>query len=123
MVPGTYNITIYRGGTFTIECTALDGVGLINFETLYDSALMYIQPAWLNIDDTMPAEPLLILSTDNNRIVFNGTELTVHLTSDETRELTFSSGVYNLKLISHGTEIVEDIFLEGEVNVKWSPTP
>ena len=123
MTPATYNITIYRGGTFNIECTSYDEVGFINFEELYDSALMYVQPAWLNIDDPIPTEPLLILSTDNNRILFNGTELTLHLASSETRELSFSSGVYNLKLISNGAEVIEDIFLEGEVTIKWSPTP
>lgn len=123
MIPGDYDITIYKGGTFTIELTANDGVSLINFNDLYDSALMYVQHAWLGSDEPTPTEPLLTLSTANDRIVFNNTICKLHIPASITKTLTFSSGVYSLKLIKSGTETVEDIILQGEVIVKGGPTP
>jgi len=124
MVPGVYNITIQRGGTFHIELTGTDNVGaLIPFGSLYDSALMYIQRAWLNAADAMPEEPLFTLSTADGSITMEDTVITLHLAASVTRTLPFVSGVYSLKLIADGTETIEDVLVKGTVTVENGPTP
>jgi len=124
MVPGVYNITIQRGGTFHIELTGSDSVGLIPFGSTYTSALMYIQRAWLNAADPMPEEPLFTLSTDDGTITIEDTVITLHLSAAVTRTLPFVSGVYSLKLIATGgAETIEDVLLKGTVTVENGPTP
>lgn len=123
MTPGTYNnMTIYKGGTFTVELTGTDSVGLINFESVYDSALMHVQPAWIGVDDENLPEPLFELSTANGMITFDGTTIRLVIPASVTRTLTFASGVYSLKLIIDGVEPVEDILLRGILNVENGPT-
>lgn len=123
MIPAEYDITIYKGGTFIIELTGTDAVGLINFGALYDSALMYIQHAWIGVNDPMPAEPLFILSTANGRIIIDGTKITLKIPASVTKTINFASGVYSLKLIKGGAEPIEDIMLKGLVSVENGATP
>ena len=123
MVPGKYDITIYRGGTFHIEATGSDKFGQINFASTYASAKMYIQRAWFNTNDSLPSEPLYEFSTENGIITLGSEVVTLHIAAPGTWSLPFNSGVYNLKLITADAEPIEDIFLEGVITVKSGATP
>lgn len=123
MVPGRYDLTIYRGGTLSVNITASDKDGPIDFGMVYAEAKMFIQKAWYSSVDEIPEQPLFELSTDNGYIIINGTILTLQLPSPVTLGLPFTQGVYDIKLIINQPELIADYLLYGMVNVKSGATP
>jgi len=129
MVPGIYNITIYRGGTFRIDITATDTVGLINFSTSYNRAKMYIQSAWINTGDDIPINPLYELTSANGQIMIIGNTVSLFIPATMTTALPFTSGVYNLMLIlddellgGNPNDPIQDIILKGNITVESGAT-
>ena len=118
MVPGIYNITIYRGGTFEIDLSAKDTAGDISFSEIYTKAELHIYEAWLTSVDPDLATPLYTLSTEDGTITIMGTIVRLFLSAEITAALPFISGVYRLKLIVDGIDPIVDFFLEGSVKVK-----
>ncbi len=120
MVPGKYNITVYRGSTWSVGIEAAD---VNNVSTDFDIDYMdnggfmrmHVRPAWQKT--TTSAAPLLELTTANNRIVVTGTLITLTLTAAETEALTFESGQYDLELVSGDAEPVVDKILYGSFTV------
>jgi len=117
MTPGNYNITIFRGGTFDIELTASDLNGSINFSETYTAAELNIYDAWWDADDNMP-EPLFEMTTGNGMITILGLSIKLHVPAGFTQGMSFTSGVYQLKLITDGPIPIVDYFLVGNVTVK-----
>lgn len=117
MTPGTYNITIYRGGTFDIELTGSDADGSIIFSETYTTAALNIYEAWWDDDDVMPP-PLFEMTTTNGMITIAGASIKLHVPAEFTQSMTFNSGVYQLKLITDGIIPIVDYFLVGSVTVK-----
>ena len=118
MVPGKYNMTIFRGGTFDIGITSSDKNGAINFGETYTSASMRIYRGWLtNLDDD-PDDYLFELSTDNGMIVIAGTTIQLNIPASVTQSMSFESGVYLLKLVVDGFDPIVDPFLKGIIKVE-----
>jgi len=117
MTPGTYNISIFRGGTFDIELTGSDKNGPINFGATYTAAELNIYEAWWDDDDTMPPS-IFEMTTGNGMIVIVGASIKLHVPAEITSGITFNSGVYQLKLITDGVIPIVDYFLVGKVTVK-----
>jgi hypothetical protein len=100
MVPGNYDITIYRGGTFSVGINAENAAGVaIDFST-YDSVRMQIRPAWIKKHGNSPMVPLLELTTDNGGIEVVTTTLTMFISAADTAALTFNEGRYDLELVT-----------------------
>ena len=118
MVPGRYNITIFRGGTFDVNISATDDNGTIDFGTTYTSAEMLIYRAWLTNLDENPDNFLFKLSTDNGMIVIAGTSIHLNIPATVTKSLSFESGVYLLKLIVDGFDPIVDPFLRGSIKIE-----
>lgn len=118
MVPGKYNITVFRGGTFDISLSATDDNGPIDFGVTYTSAEMRIYRAWLNNIDENPDNFLFELTTDNGMIVIAGTSIHLSIPAIVTQSLSFESGVYLLKLIVDGFNPIVDPFLRGSLKVE-----
>lgn len=118
MIPGNYNMHIYRGGTFSVDLTATDSDGDITFSDTYTSAWMGIYHAWLDDDDQVPATPLMELTTQNGLIILNQKVITLELPASVTATLSFVSGVYLIKLIVGGPNPIVDPFLKGRVLIE-----
>lgn len=118
MVPGKYDITVYRGGTFDVKLSAKDSNGDINFSSVYNSAVLRIYRAWITDLDDNPNNYLYELSTGNGMIELNGTAIHLHIPATVTQTFDFESGVYLLKLIVTGIDPIVDPFLEGRVKIK-----
>lgn len=118
MMPGKYNMTIFRGGTFDVSLKAKDLNGDVNFSDTYTSAAMHIYKAWLtNLDDS-PDNFLFELSTENGMITISNTVIGLHIPASVTRTMTFESGIYLLKLIVDGADPIIDPFLHGELKIE-----
>jgi len=127
MVPGKYDITIYRGSTWTITVTAKNAADVdIDFATSYvdipsaglGDIRMQIRPIWNN--DPIPSgEALLELTLANARIALAGSNLNIVLTLDAetTAALEFNTGKYELELVTGDTTSVVDKLLYGDVTV------
>lgn len=127
MVPGKYDITIYRGSTWTITINAENAQGIdIDFATSYvdnpgaglGDIRMQIRPIW----ETGPipeGDALLELTIANARIVLEGANLNLVLTLNaaDTAALTFNTGKYELELVTGDTVPVVDKLLYGDVTV------
>ena len=126
MVPGNYDITIYRGGTFEISVEAENAVGVsTDFAATYDSARLQVRPAWNKKLSTNPAA-LLELTTANGGILIESatpTTLTLYISAADTAALLFDEGRYDLELVVAAvvspTPAVEkvDKILTGKVSV------
>lgn len=100
MVPGKYDITIYRGSTFEIGIGAENSVGVaIDFAAVYDSMRLQIRPSWSKKQSATPPGALLELTTANGGIVVATTLITLYITAAATAALTFNEGQYDLELI------------------------
>ena len=118
MVPGYYDMTIYRGGTFEIDFSAKDDDGDISFAETYNKAELVIYEAWFTTVDPTPPVPLYTLSTEDGTIVIAGTIVRVHLPAAITLGLPLVSGVYRMRLIVDGPDPIIDPFMEGAITIK-----
>ena len=119
MVPGKYDITIYRGGTFeiVIESESAQGVAT-DFAATYDSARLQVRPAWNKKLGTNPPAALLELTTANGGIVVATTTLTLYISAADTAALTFNEGRYDLELVVTTAGVIRvDKILTGLVSV------
>jgi hypothetical protein len=117
MTAGKYNITIEQGATFTLPITISDD-GVLRDLTGY-TARMKIKET---VDDIAV---LLSLTTENGRItiaadqVTDKGELSLLVTAADTAALDFTSGVYDLEIIS-GSTVTR--VLEGKVKLSLEVT-
>jgi len=125
MIPGKYNIDIWRGATWSISLQA----DAVDFAT-YDEIRMQIRPPWIKGMPTQPA--LLELSLENGRITLENGNLTVKLevSAADTGALDFDEGIYDLEFVKHAApeanpaipvEIVDKL-IYGKVSVKGEVT-
>jgi hypothetical protein len=108
--PGRYNITVYKGTTFTLAPIWKIGGYAVNL-TGY-SAKMQVRAA-------TDASVLVELSTDNGKIVITPAlgKLTLTLTAAQTTALTSGKYFYDLNLTASDatvTKILEGVFLVNE---------
>ena len=100
MVPGKYNIVIYRGGTWGVSVEAENAVAVgYDFSTNYDLIRMQIRPPWIKGIPVKP--PLLELTVENGRITITnaGMLLVLSISAADTAVMTFNEGVYELELV------------------------
>ena len=100
MIPGKYDIDVYRGGTFesgTISRT-IDDVPL-NFAA-YDSITLRVKQAWKHVGVLDTDTVLLTLSSTDGDITISDDELSISITISVTEvdALTFEAGRYFLDL-------------------------
>lgn len=117
MIPGNYNITIYRGGTWSINVAASDGVTPLNLAATYANIRMQIRPAWTVKPGDAKGNPLFELSLANGRITLTETGLKLTISATDTAKLAFNSGVYDLEMITDDVVPVVDKLLYGTVKV------
>jgi len=101
MIPGKYDITIYKGGTFSTSFTSENSLGVpMNFG-VYDKIRMQIRPTWAKLPYT--ETPLMDFTVANGRIVrpADGLSLELNIAAADTEILTFKDGKYGLELIKH----------------------
>jgi hypothetical protein len=124
MIPAEYDITIYRGATFSLPMSYTDGDGLVNFQGTYTGARMQIRPAVLNVPDAEvpPDDPAFDLSTANGKLIMLSTALTISLSAADTAALPLVNGVYDLELYITATPEIVDKFLYGKITVKGEVT-
>jgi len=123
MVPGEYDIKIYRGSTWSITISAVDAVGVdTNFATNYitDGGLirMQIRPEW--VKKPIPeGSALFELTIANGRIELQSGDEEVKLTisAADTAALKFNSDRYDLELVTGDGVPVVDKILYGKVTV------
>ena len=125
MIPGKYNINIWRGSTWNpgVQQERLDFAS-------YDEIRMQIRPPFVKGIPTKPA--LLELSLANGRITLEDSNQILRLTisAADTKKLPFDEGVYDLELVKHVdldatppiTEETVDKFLYGKVTVHGEQT-
>jgi hypothetical protein len=119
MVPGKYDITIHRGGTWSISIEAKNEQDVAtNFDTAYDRMRMQIRPAWRQ-NPIPTGQPLLSLTTENGRITTqnNGTQIVLTISAVDTAKLEFNAGQYELELVKDGDPEIVDKILYGSVYV------
>lgn len=122
MIPGIYNITIYKGSTFSITLEAKDANDDPIVFDEYDSMRMQIRAPFIKGIPTGAA--LLELTTANNRIslLSEDTQILLTINAATTRTLTFKEGVYDLELIKNAvvdpaTDEIIDKLIRGSVTV------
>jgi hypothetical protein len=131
MIPGKYDIEIYRGSTWTINVSKRDANDIyLNFEDAYinqpaaglGEIRMYIRPAWRGRPGDVKPEPLLELTTANGRITVSTTVLTLTIPASVTETLSFIEGLYDIECVTGDAEPVVDKILAGSVAVKDEST-
>ena len=97
MIPGKYDIIIWKGGTLKIILNA-DGLDF----NVYDEIRMQVRPPWTN-GKPVSQSPLLLLNKTNGRIAVSddGLSLTLTVTADETAAFVFNGGIYDLELVQN----------------------
>jgi hypothetical protein len=121
MIPGRYNITVYKGTTYTNTITALSQENGVTVDfSKYTNLRLQVREPWMN-EYQSSTTPLLEMTTENGRlsIVNNGLAIQLLLDSEETTALTFNSGVYALELVEmvEGLPDVVDPILIGSFSV------
>lgn len=132
MIPGEYDITIYRGSTWEINVSKKDANDVyVDFEADYinqptpdaGKIEMHIRPAWQGKPRIPKLEtPLLSLTIANGRISAAATVLTLTLPASVTKDLDFNSGSYDVELVTGDAEPVVDKLIFGQVTVKDEKT-
>ncbi len=132
MIPGEYDITIYRGSTWTINVSKKDSNDVyVDFETDYinqptpdaGKIEMHIRPAWQGKPRTPKLDtPLLSLSIATGEITAATTVLTFTLAADVTKNLDFNTGSYDVELVTGDATPVVDKLIFGLVTVKDEKT-
>jgi hypothetical protein len=118
MTPGTYDIKIQKGATFSNSIQATDDSGALNFGVMYTRAELAVWPSWV-VQKGISGLPLLTLTTESGHITLAGEVLTLQMDLTETGALAFKEGAYELKLINTGvTPTVADKLLFGKFLVK-----
>lgn len=97
MIPGKYDIVMWRGSTWEISLNA-DGLDF----SIYDEIRMHVRPPWTG-GKPVSQPPLLLLDKDNGRAVVSADGLTLTLTvsAADAQALTFDSGIYDLELVQN----------------------
>lgn len=123
MTPGEYDMTIFRGKTWSRTFTATVGGSAVDFETDYDGARMQVRPAILNEPEDTVEDPLIEFTTEDGQIVLDGTSLILTIPAAVSAAMDFRTGVYDLELYS-GTDDAEvvDGLLYGKFEVKGEAT-
>lgn len=132
MIPGKYDFTIYRGGTWSITLTAKDDNGTPKDFSKYDEIIMQIRPAW--VKNAQSTSPLFTVSLANGRVTTTEVsvtdeetgevttyiyELTFTISAADTAALAFNSGRYEIDLINNSENpVVVDKILYGTVKVE-----
>ena len=115
ITPGSWNLTIYQGGTFTYTITWTDqNNALINL-TGYAAELK----ARSSISDTLP---FLDMTSSNGQITLGGAAgtVTLTLTASQTAALPLGTGVYDLKMTSPSGN--QDFLLQGSLTIQLMST-
>jgi hypothetical protein len=117
MVPGKYNINIFRGSTWSIHLGASDGITGVDFAATYAIIRIQVRPAWTVKPSDATGTPLFELSLVNGRIVTDATGMTLTISAQDTAKLSFNSGVYELEMTTDDPVPVVDKLLYGTVTV------
>ena len=122
MIPGKYNINIWRGSTWSVAIQQ----DSLDFSD-YDEIRMQIRPPFIKGIPVKAA--LLELTLDNDRITLENSNQTLRLTisAETTEEFSFNEGVYDLEMVKHinGVDIFEEVvdkLLYGKVTVQGEQT-
>lgn len=122
MIPGKYNINIWRGSTWSVAIQQ----DSLDFSD-YDEIRMQIRPPFIKGIPVKAA--LLELTLDNGRITLENSNQTLRLTisAETTEEFSFNEGVYDLEMVKHinGVDIFEEVvdkLLYGKVTVQGEQT-
>ena len=126
MIPGKYDIVMWRGSTWEISLNA-DGLDF----SIYDEIHMHVRPPWTG-GKPVAQPPLLLLDKDNGRIVVSagGLTLTLTVSAADTQALTFDSGIYDLEMVRNADltanppvpERIVDKLIYGTVTIKSEVT-
>ena len=97
MIPGKYDIVLWKGSTWEISLNA-DGLDF----SIYDEIHMQVRPPWTG-GKPVSQPPLLLLDKDNGRIVVadDGQTLTLAISAADSQALTFDRGIYDLELVQN----------------------
>ena len=119
MKPGKYNITIYRGTTWSITVDLKNAAGTAIDISVYDEIALLVWPAWLKEAPT-DEDILLTLSLTNERITVDDSTMTLTLPAAVTAAIDFNAGQYVLRMTQtvSGSDDVVDPLLVGSVVVK-----
>lgn len=125
MLASKYNITIQRGGTFSIAITSKDENAVPTDFSGYDSMRLHVRPAWVGKPGsiTSTTEPLLSLSTTSGEITNpDANTIQIDITAAATAGFTFNSGKFELEMITNAvvdppTAEIVDKLLYGTVTV------
>ena len=122
MIPGKYNINIWRGSTWSVAIQQ----DSLDFSD-YDEIRMQIRPPFIKGIPVKAA--LLELTLDNGRITLEDNNQTLRLTisAETTEEFSFNEGAYDLEMVKHvnGVDILEEVvdkLLYGKVTVQGEQT-
>ena len=119
MIPGEYNITIYKGTTFSIELAPEDDDGPIPFDQTYTEGSLRIYPAGVvTMADAENADVLIELTVANGGLDINTTRVIAEISQPETAMIEWSSARYVLDLIVGGDIPIVDRMVYGTVTVE-----
>jgi hypothetical protein len=127
MLPGKYNMTMFRGDTFSIAITRASAAGVpINFQTQYidkpaagnGSCVMTIRPGWKIRPETKKQTPLAVLSTALGTITVVGETITVTIPAGTTEDYSFNEGVYDIEIRTGDIVPVVHKVLYGRITIK-----
>jgi len=112
MSAGYHHFIIEQGATFGQTLTLKDSSGTVVNLTGYASAEMDLR------ENPDAADPIISLTTANNRIALGGSAGTVVLsiTASDTANLTAQDGVFDLEIVS-GSGVVSRL-IEGTYSVR-----
>lgn len=113
--PGTYDIVLYQGTTFTEQLTWKDSSG--------DPVDLTGWTARMMARESVDAETAFItLTTENDGIALGGAAgtITLSMTDADTSALSIYSGIYDLELISDSGDVFR--LLQGNLTVSREVT-
>ncbi len=127
MVPGKFDIKIYRGSTYDTQITAKSEDGSAMDFGAYDSMRMQVRTPGSSLLGADRPDPLMELTTGNGMLVVAGDDLSFRIVIDSvtSADLPFSEGEYDIELVKldpGNPDIVDKIlyggvFLLGEVTI------
>jgi len=115
ITPGNWNLTVYKGGTFSYTITWTDQSNTPINLTGYTAKMMVRQ----SLDS---AAAILTLTTENGGITLGGSAGTIALSIDKTTTAALPAliGLYDLEIISPGGGV--DFLTQGYVNIRQMVT-
>jgi hypothetical protein len=131
MLPGKYNIEIFRGSTWSIAVNRATAAGVpINWETTYldvpsadaGGAILTVRPGWQVRPEDKKITALLTLSQAAGDIVMSGTSMVITVKSTVSALFTFNEGVYDLEVFTGGSVPVVHKALYGRVTIRDEQT-